>query len=238
MWEETRRIFVESMEEVLRATARILPSILAMLLFFVLAAVLATVARWVVRRACERLSLDQRLREWGVVTPDRDGRPAPSRLVAGLSFWAVLLAGAFLGVSALNAPAVASLSMRLVEYLPRAVLAIVVLGAGLAAARFVERSVLIGAVNMGLESARVVALGARWLVVLLAAAGALEQAGMGSDVVTVAFGALFGGISLAFGLAIGLGARDLVAQSLGRRFGAKPPDGGAEAAERSRLRHL
>ncbi len=238
MWEETRRIFVESMEEVVRATARILPSILAMLLFFVLAAVLATVARWAVRRACERLSLDERLREWGVATPDRDGRAPPSRLVAGLSFWAVLAAGAFLGLSALNAPAVASLSMRLVEYLPRVVLAIVVMGAGLAAGRFVERGVLIGAVNMGLESARMVALGARWLVILLAAAGALEQAGLGSAVVTVAFGAVFGGISLAFGLAVGLGARDLVARSLGRRFGEKPPAGDAEGTERNRLRHL
>jgi hypothetical protein len=239
MWQETSRIFLESSADVLRAAARILPSVLAMLGFFALAAVLAFVIRAVVRRACDRLRLDQRLREWGVATPGPEGRGSPSRLVARLAFWAVLLSGAFLGLSVLQAPTVATLSIRLVEYMPRAVLALVILGIGLAAARFVERSVLIGAVNMGLHSARMIALGARWLVVLLAAAIALEHAGVGAGVVVVAFGTLFGGIVLTLALAVGLGAKDVVARSLERRFqegvaGKDPP----EDAGRGRLHHL
>jgi len=242
MWQETKKIFLASAEDVLRAAARILPSVFAMLLFFVLAAVLAFLVRWVVRRACDRLGLDQRLREWGVATPSAAGRASPSRLVARVSFWAVLLAGAFLGVSALDTPAAATLSMRLVEYVPRALLALVIVGAGIAAARFVERGVLIGAVNAGLQSARLIALGARWLVVILAAAVALEHAGVGTGVVIVAFGTLFGGIVLALALAVGLGAKDLVARSLERRFreDAAPgtvADEEARAA-RGRLHHL
>ena len=242
MWQETKHIFLQSAADVLRSAARILPSVFAMLLFFLLAAVLAFVVRWVVRRACDRLGLDQRLREWGVAAPSAAGRPPPSRLVARASFWAVLLAGAFLGLSVLDTPAAATLSMRLVEYVPRALLALFILGVGIAAARFVERWVLIGAVNMGLQSARLVALGARWLVALLAAAIALEHAGVGTGVVIVAFGTLFGGIVLALALAVGLGAKDLVARSLERRFpeGAargKTPDEDAEAA-RGQLHHL
>jgi hypothetical protein len=237
MWQETSRIFLESSADVLRAAARILPSVVAMLAFFALAALLALVVRWIVRRGCDRLGLDQRLRAWGVAAPSARG--SPSRLVARLSFWAVLLAGAFLGLSVLQAPTVATLSIRLVEYMPRAVLALVILGIGLAASRFVERSVLIGAVNMGLQSARMIALGARWLVVLLAAAIALEHAGVGAGVVVVAFGTLFGGIVLTLALAVGLGAKDVVARSLERRFqegvaGKDPP----EDAGRGRLHHL
>lgn len=241
MWQETRRIFLESSADVLRAAARILPSVLAMLLFFALTAVLAFVVRWVVRRGCDRLGLDQRLREWGVAAPGTTARGSPTRLVARVSFWSVLLAGAFLGLSVLQAPAAATLSMRLVEYMPRAVLALLILGVGLAAARFVERSVLIGAVNMGLQSARMIALGARWLVVLLAAAIALEHAGVGAGVVIVAFGTLFGGIVLTLALAVGLGAKDVVARSLERRFreGEAAKDAAEKAeAERGRLHHL
>ena len=44
-------------------------------------------------------------------------------------------------------------------------------------ARVVERNILIGAVNMGMQSARLIALGARWLVIILGSAIALEEAG-------------------------------------------------------------
>ncbi len=62
----------------------------------------------------------ERLREWGVAAPGTSRSGSPTRLVARVSFWAVLLAGAFLGLSVLETPAAATLSMRLVEYMPRA----------------------------------------------------------------------------------------------------------------------
>jgi hypothetical protein len=244
MWNETKRIFLESAANVLHGAARLLPSVLSMLLFFALAAILAIIVRSAVRRACDRLGLDQRLREWGVwnwgvTAPGAPGPTPPSQLVARTSFWAVLLAGAFLGLSVLDTPAAATLSMRLVAYLPHAMVALVILGIGIAAARFMERSVLIGAVNMGLQSARLIALGARWLVMILATAIALEHAGVGPGVVIVGFGILFGGIVLALALAVGLGAKDVVARSLERRFreAAQGEDAGA-AADRGRVHHL
>ncbi len=45
MWQETKRIFLESAGEVLGAAARLLPRVLAMLLFFALSAALAVAAR-------------------------------------------------------------------------------------------------------------------------------------------------------------------------------------------------
>lgn len=240
MWQETSRIFAESAGDVLRGAARLLPSLLAMLLFFAAAAGLAVLVRAVVRRACERLALDRRLREWGVTAPAADGRGGPSALVARVSFWSVLLVGAFLALSVLRTPAASALSMELLAYAPRLLVSIVILGAGIAVSRVVERNVLIGAVNMGMQSARLLALGSRWLVVVLAAAIALEHADLGATVVTVAFGILFGGIVLALALAVGLGSKDLVARSLQRRF-PEPGTPEARAAEedaRGRLHHL
>jgi hypothetical protein len=236
MWRETGRIFLESSEKVLHAAARVLPSVLAMLLFFALATAAGLLVRWAVRRACGRISLDQRLREWGVA--GADGRGSPSRLVASASLWTVLLAGGFLGLSVLQAPGASALSLRLVEYLPRALLALVILGVGVTAGRFVERSVLIGAVNTGLHSARMLSLGARALVVTLAVAVALEHAGVGGGVVILAFGILFGGIVLSLALAIGLGAKDVVARSLERRFREGAEGAGEDDRPSGRLHHL
>jgi hypothetical protein len=240
MWQETNRIFLESARHVLQETARLLPSVLAMFLFFALVAVLAVVTRAAVRRIGDRLAVDRRLRRWGIAAPTADA--SPTRLLARASFWTVLVVGLSLGVSVLDAPAVSGVSIRFLEYAPRLLVALIILGVGAAIARVVQRNVLIGAVNMGMHSARLLAVGARWLVVLLGAAIALEHAGLGATVVTLAFGILFGGIVLAMALAVGLGSKDLVARSLHRHF---PEPGSPEARraeqqeeERGRLHQL
>ena len=221
MWQDTKRIFLDSAQSLLQAAARLLPSVLAMLLFFALSVVLAVAIRGAVRRICERLALDRRLREWGV-WPAGDSRSSPTKLLSRLSFWTVLVLGVFLGLSVLDAPAASALSARLLEYVPRLLVALAIFFVAAGISRVVERNVLIGAVNLGMQSARLLALGARWLVVLLGAAIALDHSGVAAHVVTVAFGILFGGIVFALSLAVGLGAKDFVARSLQRRF----PDGG------------
>src|SRR6516225_1604925 len=148
MWQDTKRIFLDSAESLLRATARLLPSVLAMLLFFALSAVLAVAIRGAVRRVCERLELDRRLRQWGVWP---DARSSPTRLLTRLSFWTVLVLGVFLGLSVLDAPAASSVSKMLLENVPRLLVALVIFFVAAGIARVVERNVLIGAVNLGMQ---------------------------------------------------------------------------------------
>ena len=94
--------------------------------------------------------------------------------------------------------------------------AVVVLVAGTILARFLARSVLIGAVNLNLQYARLLSVGVKWLVVVLAVTIALEHLGIGGGIIPLAFGILFGGIVLALALAVGLGSKELVSRSLER----------------------
>lgn len=217
MWQNTKRAFLDSVERVLSAAAQLLPSLLAMLLIFALTVVLAVATQSAVRRLCNRLAVDRRLREWGVA-PLGGGWPGPTRVLTRISFWTVIVLGLFLGLSVLETPVASAVSIRLLEYGPRLLVAFAMFAVAVGVARVVERNVLIGAVNMGMQSARLLALGARWLVVLLGAAIALDHAGVGASVVPLAFGILFGGIVFALALAVGLGAKDLVARSLQRHF--------------------
>jgi hypothetical protein len=105
---------------------------------------------------------------------------------------------------------------RFVEYLPNVLAAVVVLVAGSLIARFLARSVLIGAVNMNLQYARLLSVGVKWLVLVLAVTMALEHLGIGSGIIRLAFGILFGGIVLALALAVGLGSKEMVSRSLER----------------------
>lgn len=220
MWEKTKQTFLDSIERTLAAVAGFLPALLAMLLLLVLSALVALLVRFVVRRLFNRIRLDQRLRAWGVAAPATEGRAGPSATIARFAFWTVVALGFLVGLSAFDVTG--SAGVKLLAYLPHAIAGLAVFIGGLAGSRVIERSVLIGAVNANLQSARLLGLGARWLVVVLAATMALEQLGVGGTVLVVSFSILFGGIVLALSLAVGLGARATVARSLERAFPATP----------------
>lgn len=226
MWDETQRVFLESIERTLSAMARFLPALLAMVLVLLVSSLLAWIARSVVRRLLMRVGLDQRLRAWGVAAPASQGRVSPSLTIARFVSWTVIALGFLVGLSVFDATG--TLALQLLGYAPRALVGLGVFVAGVAGSRAMERSVLIGAVNAGLQSARMLGLGARWLVVLLAGAMGLEQLGVGGTILVVSFGILFGGIVFALSLAVGLGARGTVARSLERVFSGAPEAGAAK----------
>jgi hypothetical protein len=237
MWEQTQRIFLESVARVLHAVARITPGLLAMFLILGVTVVVALALRSGVRRLCERVGLDRRLRQWGVSPPVADGRTAPSRLIARLAALTVLALGFVAGLSAVDAATTTVLALRILDYMPYVLVAVAILAAGIAGSRAVERGVLLAAVNTGLPSPRLVGLAARWLTVILAVAIALENLGIGGRVVPIAFAILLGGFVLALALAVGLGAREAVERSLREHF-PPTPRRLDDATEEDRIRHL
>src|SRR5262249_52882326 len=141
---------------------------------------------------------------------------SPSLLVTRAVAWTVMLIGFLIGISAFDITLTSQLVIRLFAYLPNVLTAVVVLATGSIVARFLARSVLIGAVNMNLQYARLLSAGVKWLVNVLAVAMALEHLAIGGDIIRLAFGILFGGIVLALALAVGLGSKELVSRSLDR----------------------
>ena len=86
---------------------------------------------------------------------------------------------------------------------------------------------------MNLQYARLLSVGVKWLVIVLAVAMSLEHLRIAPGVVELAFGILFGGIVFALALAVGLGSKELVTKSLAGN-GRKPA---GEVIE-DPLRHL
>jgi hypothetical protein len=109
-------------------------------------------------------------------------------------------------------------------YLPNVAVAILLLLIGALTARFVGRSVLIGAVNLQIRAAKLLSVGVKWMIMVLATAMALNHLSIGGAILTVAFGILFGGIVLALALAVGLGSKDVVSRSWERKENEKDPN--------------
>jgi len=209
----------ESMHRALVKLASFLPGLVALLLAVVALTILGALLAYLLRRLLTALRFDERFaRDQSANVADWSPRHSPTVLVARTVFWACFLAGLLIGVSAFDASLSegSEVSFLVIPYLTHWAGAILILLAGTVIARFLARSVLIGAVNLQLQYARVLSLGVKWLVIVLAAAMALDHIEIGGTIVDLAFGILFGGIVLTLSLAVGLGSRDLVSRSLER----------------------
>jgi hypothetical protein len=218
IWHHMSDALNQSLYRVLSLLIAVLPGILA---FFVALAVFTLIGMAlsaILRRGLTIVKFDDRLMRYRGST-DWAPPSSPTSLVARGSFWGCVLLGLLIGVSAFDASyaTAATLPLSLLPYLTHTVGALFILIAGTLIARFLARSVLIGAVNAQLEYARFLSLGVKWLVLVLTAAMALDHLQVGGVVVELAFGILFGGIVLTLSLAVGLGSRDLVSRSLESR---------------------
>jgi uncharacterized membrane protein len=215
IWHHMSEALHQSVLRVLSLLIAVLPGLLAFVValttFTIIGMALSAFLRWGLHAAKfdDRMARDRGNVEWGPST-------SPSALIARGSFWACVLLGLIIGVSAFDASyaTAVALPISLLPYLTHAVGAILLLVAGTLIARFLARSVLIGAVNAQLQYARFLSLGVKWLVLVLTAAMVLDHLQVGGNIVELAFGILFGGIVLTLALAVGLGSRDLVSRSL------------------------
>lgn len=237
MWNRVGEVFEEAFARLGAVLAADLPGIVAMLVVILSVVLAAFVVQAVLRFALTRVGFDRRAREWGM-TAGRDLEPhhEPSWLVARGAFWIVVASGVALALAVLGASTTSLLGLSLLNFLPRLVVGAVLLLAGIGAARFLERAVLIGAVNQGIRQARLLAWGVKWVVLALAAAMALQHCGIGGMLPTIGFTIVVGGIVLAVALAVGLGARAAVARALDRK--AEADEAERERPEGEKIHHL
>jgi Conserved TM helix len=215
MREHVQQALDQSITRFLTALTRLLPGLVALIVALLVSVALAWILAIVVRRLLVGIRFDERMVRWGFPSPAewssiRSPSASVSRFLAAL----VILTGLLIGVSAFDAELTTSLVRSVFAYIPNIVGAMLVLLVGNIIARFLARSVLIGAVNMNFQYGRLLSVGVKWLVMVLAVAMALEHLRIGSGIVELAFGILFGGIVFALALAVALNSKELVTKSL------------------------
>lgn len=196
-------------------------NIVVMLLILLIGWIVGRIARWMLHRFLRIIHFDRfayRLGFAEVLT--RAGlRLEPATAVSFAIYYLLFFIFLLLGLQALEFPAIDVLISQLFAYLPKLAAALLMLFAGYLLSAFVNRTVLIAAVNANFQFARALATAAQSLVLIFFLAIGLEQAGIGQGIIVATFSILFGGVVLALALAFGLGGRDLAREILERRFG-------------------
>lgn len=215
LWRHMSDALDQSLDRVLSLLIAVLPGILAFFVAVGIFALIGAIFSWLLRRALSMAKFDDRVARYRG-SADWTPMTAPTAIAGRVCFWGSVLIGLMIGVSAFDTSYATAgvLPVPLLPYLARIVGAGFILIVGTIVARFLARSVLIGAVNLQVQYARFLALGVKWLVLVLTAAMAMAHLEIGGPIVELAFGILFGGIVLTLALAVGLGSRELVSRSL------------------------
>jgi hypothetical protein len=165
----------------------------------------------------DRAGVDAFLQQGGT---ERDTTDLVGWLIYGL----VLLGALIVAFNGLGLTQVTELLGRVLLFLPKVLVALLVLVFGLYFARFVGQSVLAWCRNLGVGDAEVLARIAQYAIVTFVLLIAIDHVDIGGGLVQQTFLILLTGIVLALALAFGIGGRDRAAALLERWFPRR--DGG------------
>jgi hypothetical protein len=196
--------------------ALFLPKLLAAMLMLLAGWILARVLRSGMKRGLDVLGFGKMAERSGLEALVKQGGVDLSLagIVAGTVYWLVLLVVAVSAANSLGLDSLASLANKLALFLPNILVAVFILVFGTLFARLVNRLVFAALNNSKFQGALTVSTASEYAIQIFAFFLALEQLGIGTVLLTVAFAIVFGGCVLTMALAFGLGGRDWAADRI------------------------
>lgn len=207
-------IFLASLNQFWSEVATFFPKMLAVVVILLFGWACAKVARIGVKRALELAQFD--------TFADRSGLEAflkhgdfdltLSGVISQVIYWLVILLFVITGAKILGLTEVALMLHNLANYLPKIIVAILVLIFGTLLARFINRLVFAWLHGMKYEGALRISTTAEYGIQIFALFVALEQLEIGTQLLTALFVIVFGAIFLALAIAFGLGGKERAAR--------------------------
>lgn len=179
---------------------------------------LAKLARFTIARALrainfnvltERAGMDGFLRQGGVQSDTTE-------IFGLLIYWLVIFAALVIAFNSLGLTYITDLLRQVVLFVPKVIVALLILAFGAYFARFVGGTVMTYCRNVGIQDAELLGNLAQYAIMTFVVLIALEQVEVGGEIVRLSFLIILAGAVFALALAFGLGSQAKVAQLLER----------------------
>jgi hypothetical protein len=134
----------------------------------------------------------------------------PSEIVGIIAFVGIMLFAIVTATDILQLTSLTLILEQIILIAGRVLIGVVIFAVGLYFANLAHRLVL----SSGTGNSKLLAQAARVAIIIFVGAMALQQMGIGSDIVNLAFGLLLGAIAVAVAISFGLGGRDIAAEKI------------------------
>ncbi len=216
-------VFLTSLNQFWVQLVNFVPKLLAVVVILFLGWLVAKLVRTGMKRILELIQFDKFAQKSGLEAFISSGsvNVTLSGIISQVMYWLVIIMFVITGANTLGLNEVANLLHDLAAYLPRIILAILVMIFGTLLARFINRLVFAWLHSIKFERALIVSTSAEYGIQILSLFVALEQLGIGVQLIHSLFVIVFGAIFFALALAFGLGGRDWAAKVI-EDLGKKP----------------
>ncbi len=209
-----------------------IPQIIGALIILAIGWILSNVAARLTRAALERAGADAMFVTHGAdVYGDVPRRFRPSIVAAEIVRWLIRFVFLNAAANVLGLTQISLLLNQIVLWIPNLIVAAVILLVAPILGRFVRGLIEVGAGQMGFTNSGLLGRIAEYAIVAFAVIIAINQIGIAANLVNTLFIGVVGALALAFGLAFGLGGRDVAAQITQQWYASSQ-----SAAERVRSR--
>jgi flagellar biosynthesis protein FliQ len=157
----------------------------------------------------ERAGLDEFLRQGGIRSDTTD-------IFGVLVYWLIVLAALVVAFNTLGLNYITELLRQVVMFVPRLLVALVILAFGGYFARFIAGAVMAYCRNVGIQDSDLLGRIAQYAILAFVVLIALEQIQIGGDIIRHSFLILLAGTVLALALAFGIGGQRWAAELLER----------------------
>jgi hypothetical protein len=204
----------DSLQQGLDSLIGFLPKLLGFLIILFIGWLVAKVVKTALTKGLQKVGLDKALHSGhaGQYVDKVAPNSSPSGLIGTVAFWFIFLGALAIAVSQLGIPALNNFVASIGAYLPNVVAAILIFVVAGAVAAAIGGLV---ARTMGdTPTGKVVGSVVPVLVMAIATFMILNQLQIATEIVTITYAALIGGVFLAMALAFGLGGREVAGQML------------------------
>jgi hypothetical protein len=209
-------MLLEPVRVFLVQVGQFLPKLALAVVVLIAGWILAKLARFTVVKALrainfnvltERAGMDGFLRQGGVQSDTTD-------IFGMLIYWLVVLAALVIAFNGLGLTYITDLLRQVVLFVPKVIVALLILAFGAYFARFIGGTVMTYCRNVGIQDGDLLGTLAQYAIMTFVVLIALEQVNVGGDIVRLSFLIILGGAVFALALAFGLGSQAKVAELL------------------------
>lgn len=221
-----------SLSNALNTFLAAIPLVIGAMLIIVVGWIIAGILARIVREVLRRIGADRLFAEHsGRVYGDRTRDIKPSIVAGELVKWLVRLVFLVAAANVLGLTQVSELLNDVLLWIPNLIVAAIILLVAPLLGRFVRGAIEVGAGEMGFTNAPLLGRIAEVAIVAFAVIIAINQIGVAANLVNTLFIGIVAAVALAFGLAFGLGGRDVAGQ-LTQRWYEQSQDAAAKVKAR------
>ena len=207
-------LFMASINQFWLQLVNFVPKLLAVIVILFVGWLVAKLVRAALKRLLILTQFDKFAQKSGLEAFMNSGNYnlTLSGIISQVVYWLVILLFVITGANALELPAVAQLLQQLASYLPHIIVAILVVVFGTLFARFMNRLVFAWLHSIKFQHALTVSTSTEYGIQIFSVFVALEQLGIGMQLIYSLFVIVFGAFFLALAIAFGLGGKDWAAR--------------------------